>query len=470
MSVTSASFAVFLLAGLALYWLTPAKLKPWMLLLQSAAFYAVYNAKLLVFMALFAAAVWFVTLKIASSEKRRGLLTALSVAAIAALYFALRYSNALNSLLRYITSPLGVDIRIVFPLGFSYCMFRCISYIFDVRDGKLEAERRLDRFLLYFLYFPDISLGPITRAVDFLPQIAVEKRLSREDAVYGFAMILWGLVKKLVFADRLAALIAPYYASPESFAGSGEWLIVLLSYLIQLYLDFSGYTDISVGVSRLYGYRIKHNFRAPLIADSMSEYWRRWHMSLSLWLSDYVFTPLQFNFRQLGIWASALAAIITLVVSGLWHAVSAGFLIWGFLMGLLVAFDALTARKRKKLKKGKTKLPYYIIAILLTNLVNILILAFTRASSAADAAYILMRVFSFGADTSSVMTLLPWLMACIGATAVSHVFDLKRDEALERAAALPAVVRYICYIALIYVIILGGVYGSAAGGFIYANF
>lgn len=469
MTLTSASFVLFLLVGLAVYWLCPAKLKPWALLAESAAFYAVYSAWQLLFMAVFAAAVWFFTLKLGASARRQGLMTGLAVAAIAALYFILRYSNTVNTLIRCITSPLGVDFRIVFPLGFSYCMFRCISYIFDVRNGKMEPERRLDRFLLYFLYFPDISLGPITRAIDFLPQITADKRLNREDAVYGLSMILWGLVKKLVFADRLAALIAPYYASPASYTGSGEWLLVLFAYLIQLYLDFSGYTDISVGVSRLYGYRIKHNFRAPLIADSMSEYWRRWHMSLSLWLSDYVFTPLQLLMRRLGIWASALAAVITLVISGLWHSVSAGFIIWGFLMGLLVAFDALTARKRKKLKRGKNRALYYAVAILLTNLVNILILAFTRASTAGDAAYILLRVFSF-APSGSVAGLLPVLAACVAATAVSHVFDLKRDEALLRAASLPAAARYAVYLVVIYVLILGGVHGSAVGGFIYANF
>lgn len=473
MEFTSITFIVFLAIVLVVYLLVPHRARAVFLLIASLVFYGFYALWAPVFIALFSLGFYLAARKIHRAENKRLPFLLTVVGCMLVLYFFLRYSDIWNTFVSALSAPGGISIRIVFPLGFSYYMFKCISYLLDVYHGKIEPERSFLRFLLYTAYFPEISLGPITRASDFLPQLDREKPFSQQDIGTGFFMILWGFFKKLIFADKLAILIAPYYGAVTTLGSGLGWLAVCFAYFIQLYLDFSAYTDISVGISRMLGFDIKHNFNAPLIAQTMSGYWRRWHISLYTWFSDYVFTPLQFSWRRLNIFASVLAALATLSISGVWHGVTPGFLIWGVLMGVCVALDALVAKKRKKLKK---KLPAWLFVgfgIIGTLLINTLVLSFTRARSAGDAFFILGRIFSFSSWSSSGMNAVFWtaLLLGVAVTVVSHLLEWKRPQLTTGLYKIPIAVRWGAYLIMLFAVILFAAGGTdIVGGFIYAKF
>lgn len=473
MEFTSITFLVFLAVVLLVYLLIPHRARAVFLLITSLVFYGFYALWAPAFIALFSLGFYLSARKIHRTEHKRLLLLLTVIGCTVVLYFFLRYSDIWNTFISALSAPGGIQLRIVFPLGFSYYMFKCISYLLDVYHEKIVPERNYLHFLLYTAYFPEISLGPITRASDFLPQIEKEKPFSERDLSTGFFMILWGFFKKLIFADGLAILISPYYGAVSTLGSGLGWLAVCFAYFIQLYLDFSAYTDISVGISRMMGFDIKHNFNAPLIAQNMSEYWRRWHITLYTWFSDYVFLPLQFSWRRLNIFASALAALVTLSISGVWHGVTPGFLIWGILMGICVAFDALVAKKRKKLKKKMPAWLFVGLGITITLLINTLVLSFTRAKSAGDAFYILGRIFNFSSWSASGLDTALWtaLLLGIAATVVSHLLEWKRASLTVGLYKLPIIIRWGAYLVMLFAIILFAAGGTdIVGGFIYAQF
>lgn len=473
MAFTSGSFILFLCIVIATYVLLPQRTKHVFLLIASLVFYGLYALWAPVFIALFALMYFMAAKRLRDAQGARPTIVWISILSTIALYGLLRYTNLPGTIIAALSNPAGISISIVFPLGFSYYMFKCISYLVDVYNERIKPEPRFDRFLLYVAYFPEISLGPITRAADFLPQVTGEKPFSDEAMRGGFFMILWGFFKKLIFADRLATLIAPFYASVSTLNSGLGWLVVCLSYFIQLYLDFSAYTDISVGISKMLGYEVRHNFNAPLVSQTISEYWRRWHMSLSFWLLDYVFSPLQFRWRRLGIYASVLAALVTLFVSGVWHGATLGFIIWGIVMGVCVAVDALFAKKRKKIKNKLPPWLFVFVGIAGTMTINTLILAFTRAGSAGDALLILLRIFDFsGWETGSVgAALYMALLLGIGVTVVSHLLEWKRAAFLACLSKAHTAPRWGVYLILLFAVILFAAGGTnIVGGFIYAQF
>ena len=473
MAFTSFTFLLFLAVTVSFYLLLPHRFRAALLLLASLVFYGFYAWWAPLFILSFTAVIFFAALGIKRSNKKGFLLLITVAGLLLALYFVLRYSDLIKTLIASLTAGAGDRIRLVFPLGFSYYLFKSLGYLIDVYRETLEPERHFGHLLLYTAYFPEISLGPITAASDFLPQIDRVKPFSSRDLSAGFFMVVWGFFKKLVFADRLALVIAPYYGRVSSLDSGLAWFLVSFAYFIQLYLDFSGYTDISVGVSKMLGYEIKHNFNAPLVAQTMSEYWRRWHMSLYEWFSAYIFKPLQFSWRRLGRYASALAAFVTLTISGIWHDAAPGFLIWGILMGLCVAFDALFAKRRKKLKK---KLPGWLFVgsgILATLLINTLVLAFTRAASARDAFFILGRIFDFKSWPQGLPAggLVPALLLGLAATAASHILEWKRPALADGLEKMPLVLRWgILQLMLMALILFAAQGADMVGGFIYARF
>ncbi|MDD4599643.1 MAG: hypothetical protein PHQ46_01080 [Negativicutes bacterium] len=386
----------------------------------------------------------------------------------------LKYTRLPDQFLNALVSPVGISASIVFPLGFSYYMFKSLSYLIDVYFERIEPEKRYDYLLLHLCLFSEIVAGPITRAIEFLPQIRQEKQFSPDNFRNGFLLILWGYFKKLVIADRLALAITPIFTD-MSVSNGLSWLIVAFAYLIQLYLDFSAYTDISVGICEILGYKVKHNFKAPFFQQTISEYWRAWHMSLSSWLSDYVFAPLQFAWRAYGIYASVFAAIITLVLSGLWHKVSVAAFLWGLFMGSVVAAEALFAKKRKKLKKELPPVVFTVLGISLTMLINTILIIFIRAGSAHDAWVIICKYVFYPTTWSLAFGLggkfLLLLAVGMAITLFSHGIELDREKYFQKYAYLPFIVRCgVCY-AAIFVIMLLQVQGSdIVKGFLYAQF
>jgi len=224
--------------------------------------------------------------------------------------------------------------RIFLPVGISFFTFQAISYMVDVYQKKLGPVKHFSDYGFYIAFFPQLVAGPIVRAAEFIPQMYRPYRLSREEAGYGIYMILKGLLKKIIFADYVAVnLVDRVFDNPLAYSGFENYL-ALLGYSLQVYADFSGYTDIAIGTAQLMGFKIPTNFNSPYKALNVGEFWKRWHISLSNWLKDYLYIPLGGNRK--GRLRTDINLMITMLLGGLWHGADAKFVLWGGLNGIAI--------------------------------------------------------------------------------------------------------------------------------------
>ena len=247
--------------------------------------------------------------------------------------------------------------NIIMPLGISFFTFRLLSYLIDIRRGKCEPTDDIVAFATYIAFFPCILSGPIDRPV-FIKQLKAKRTFDYDTAIDGCRQILWGLFKKVVVADNCATYVDQVWSSFGSQTGSTLALAAIF-YLFQIYADFSGYSDMAIGIGKLLGFRIADNFRAPLFALNIADYWRRWHISLTQWLTDYVFMPLNVRFRDRGNFGIILAIVITMVLIGIWHGANWTFAMFGLYHGLLFVPLILSGAfmKKAKLRTNKFGLP-----------------------------------------------------------------------------------------------------------------
>lgn len=476
MEIASFSFLIYLIIVVFIYNLLPQKAKLNFLLLAGLFFYFCWHKWAPIFIILYALFCYHtaLTIKKHPGGKKFELLYFVGVSILIFTFF--RYTNLLNISINSLLDLFETGMSFVFPLGFSYYMFKCISYTIDVYQDKIEPETRFRNFLTYVCWFPELSMGPITRAIDFLPQINKEKKFEPTLLYEGFILILWGFAKKLLLAERMASLIKNSSYVDGSINNGLTWFIVSFAFLIELYLDFSAYTDISVGISHMLGYEVKHNFNAPFFATSISDYWRRWHISLSSWLADYVFTPLQFIWRKYGIYASVFSAIITFLLIGMWHGIELHYIIYGLFMGVLVAFDAVFSKQRKSLKK---KLPAVIFAplgIILTLCANILLIIFFHMPKAEDAFKVIFNYIldfkTWSIHTGLGIYFYTLLIVSIIITVFSHLIESNRQGFFTSWFKIPLVIRWVVYYCIIFATLIYGIYGPVynASDFIYMSF
>ncbi|MBQ6478106.1 MAG: MBOAT family protein [Erysipelotrichaceae bacterium] len=227
-------------------------------------------------------------------------------------------------------------LNIILPLGISFYSFEAVSYICDIHKNRIDAEKNFILFASYLCFFPNIISGPIVRANDLLHQFKEDRKISMKNIETGIQIMAIGYFKKMVIADRIAVFVNDVYAAPKAFS----WLSVLLavlSYSIQIYMDFSGYSDIAIGISKCLGFDLKKNFDLPYLSGSVTEFWRRWHISLSSWFRDYVYIPLGGNRK--GRLKQYLNLLIVMGLSGIWHGADWTFLLWGLVNGLLMCLE-----------------------------------------------------------------------------------------------------------------------------------
>jgi alginate O-acetyltransferase complex protein AlgI len=275
-------------------------------------------------------------------------------------------------------------------VGVSYYVFQGISYLVDVYLEVIDPEHDAGRFALGMAFFPKVLQGPIERSENLLPQLRELKVPVGANLVAGVHLFLWGMFKKTVVADGLAGLVDPVYADVHAQSGVALLLATYL-YAFQIYLDFSGYTDMALGVARCFNIRLCQNFNAPYLATSIPEFWRRWHISFSSWILDYIFKPLQIRWRDWRRWGTPLALIVTFLASGLWHGAALGFLAWGAIHGLYMALGSLMPRNRGAALNQPTPLRRMGRVILTFQLVCFA-WVFFRAHTFSDAGWILRQV------------------------------------------------------------------------------
>lgn len=281
---------------------------------------------------------------VTSDDRTRRIQLAIGVAANLGVLGWFKYYGFFVSSARNALSGIGIEpplplLEIVLPVGISFFTFQAMSYVIDVYRRRIDAAPWLDVFV-YLAFFPQLVAGPIVRGSEFLPQLREARDPRTIPAIRAFGLILAGLFKKVVIANALAtSIVDDVFANPTAH-GAGETLVAIYAYAVQIYADFSGYTDIAIGVALLLGFSFPQNFEAPYAALSIRDFWRRWHMTLSRWLRDYLYIPL--GGSSGGVVATMGALITTMVLGGLWHGAAWTFVIWGFLHGLVLAAERLT--------------------------------------------------------------------------------------------------------------------------------
>ena len=269
------------------------------------------------------------------------------------IYF--KYTNFFIQIINDIRGSQIAPLDIFLPLGISFIIFKALSYVIEIYLENIEPVNSIRDFILFIFYFPTLQLGPIERASNFLPQIEEDSSISKEMIGTAVFLIMSGLIKKVVIADYIGInFVDRVFESPLRFTGV-ENLIAAYAYALQLYTDFSGYTDMALGISLFLGYRLTDNFNAPFKALSIADFWRRWHITLSSWCLDYIFKPLQMKFRGMNIFGNALALFITFLVIGIWHGPSWNYIAFGAIHGVYIASSVFTKKLRTKFYK-KTNL------------------------------------------------------------------------------------------------------------------
>jgi D-alanyl-lipoteichoic acid acyltransferase DltB (MBOAT superfamily) len=328
-----------------------------------------------------------------------------------------------------------VHLRLVLPFGISFFTFETMSYTIDVYRREIEpCDRYLD-YILFVCFFPHLVAGPIVRPQQMLPQLRAEPRFCAREQAEGLWLIATGLTKKIVIGDTLRLdHVDRVFDNPERFSGP-EVLLAVYAYAVQIYADFSGYTDVAIGSALLFGYRLPKNFDAPYTASNLQDFWRRWHISLSSWLRDYLYVPLGGN-RGTNV-ATYRNLLLTMVLGGLWHGASWNFVIWGALHGVALAVTRAWQRAR-----GEGRPPGFAgraLSTLLTFHYVCFAWIFFKAKTFAGARLVLERIATGGGGTTN---LAPKVVALVALGIVLHFLPRRFDEAVRaRFAASPSVVQ-----------------------------
>ncbi len=420
MLFNSLTFVIFLLLFLVI-WNCVARytrLRLWLLLVASSIFYGWWDWRFL-FLIYFTGTVDFF-LAIAldrstaiSNEKLQDLCRKLCVAAsvfcgigvLCIFKYSAFFAESISSFLALFGVTVDLRSRIpefclILPVGISFYTFQSLSYTIDVYRRRLAPTRNPVQYMAYLMLFPQLVAGPIVRAVDLLPKLLLPPAVSPAVQYNALKLIALGYFKKCVLADNASVVVDMVFGSSRMYTGSVTWLLVMVLFSLQIYCDFSGYSDIARGVIKFMGYRFNLNFNHPYAAKGLQDFWSRWHISLSSWFRDYVYIPLGGNRK--GSFRTCFNLFFTFLVSGLWHGAALNFVIWGAYHGVLQIVEKVT---------GITKwIPqvqswYARLGIVVLTWIEVLIgWVFFRASSWKEAVFVLERLFSFSAEKNVFKT------------------------------------------------------------------
>ena len=404
MLFNSFNFIIYFLIVVTLYYILPYKAGIYMLLAASYIFYMWWNPAL-IFIIVF---VTFINFALAAAiykkhdkvyKKRYLILAVLLNFGILFFFKYLTFAcGSVNSVAQYLGSSWRVAVPdIVLPMGISFYTFQAAAYTIDVYRERLKPSKSYVKFSLFITFFPQLVAGPIERSKNLLGQFNHKNRFKMENVLSGLEIMLIGYFKKVVIADRLSVAVNTVFNNCTAYGGL-YYIVAVIMFTIQIYCDFSGYSDIARGAARVLGFKLMINFNTPFAAKSIREYWRRWHISLSSWFMDYVYIPLGGNRK--GRLIKYRNLMITFLVSGLWHGANWTFVIWGALHGAMLVIEDILRTEIKKFKRMyniHTGIIFDITSGILATLITFGLVAFAfilfRANTISDAGYILSHIF-----------------------------------------------------------------------------
>jgi D-alanyl-lipoteichoic acid acyltransferase DltB (MBOAT superfamily) len=470
MIFNSITFAVFLPVVFAIYWsLVNRKLvyQNILLLVASYVFYGFWDARFLVLIFVSSLSDYLIGLQLAKAEKeeKRKRWLGLSLLINLGVLFSFKYFNFFLDSFSILVETFGFQankstLQIILPVGISFYTFQTLSYTIDIYKNKIKPTRNFIDFFAFVSFFPQLVAGPIERASHLLPQFQEKRYFTYENANAGLRLILWGLFKKVVIADRLAYSVSLVYDSPQDFSGFAV-ILATVFFAIQIYCDFSGYSDIAIGTARLFGFDLMTNFKTPYLSTSIRDFWQRWHTSLSTWFRDYVYIPLGGNRVSTGRWW--LNVMTTFTVSGLWHGANWTFVIWGGIHGLFYAIEK---------QFEVIKLPKFLSGILVFTIVCIAWIFF-RADTLNDAILLIQNAINFtqAFDFQALFINKNYGIYTIIAIGILIIFDIlnQQNEINDWLIQQPKIIRWAIYYFLLFAIVFFGEFTNAPE-FIYFRF
>jgi alginate O-acetyltransferase complex protein AlgI len=482
MIFSTIEYALFFSVIIAGFYIIPAAFRWVWLLLASVFFYGYSRPAYILVPGIITLISYYSGLIIekAPDEKKSANVFKLAIFLIIGLLVFFKYTNffttTLTDLLNFFagkkTPGTAVQNRwlldIAAPLGISYITFQAIGYLIEIKRGNHPAEKNIGHLFTFLLFFTKVVAGPVERAHHFLPQLKQKISFSYHNFTTGLQWVVLGLFKKLVIADRLSIYINAVYSNSDKHSGITLFTASIL-YIFQMYTDFSGYTDMARGFAKMLGIDIMENFNRPFFAKSVTEFWRKWHISLSTWFADYFYNPIAIAKRDWGKWAVVYASFTTFVLLGFWHGANWTFIIFGILQGIILTAEFLTKKQRKKWQK---QMPQWLNnwgGILFTIGYFGFSLIFFRSDSVTQAFSIIKKILSFSGpfyfDTAST-----FLLILLGVFYIT-LYEVKKEffnEHFSLSKNKYWIVRNGYYCLLIVIILMTGVFDG--GEFIYFQF
>ena len=479
MLFNSVEFIVFFTCVFFLYYSISHSWRWLLLLIASYVFYMSWNAAYLLLIVGSTLIDYFTGWKMGQEPvkaKRRKYLY-LSLASNLGILFFFKYFNFFSESVHALASAFSMDyavplFQVLLPVGISFYTFQTLSYSIDIFHGKISPEKHLGRFALFVAFFPQLVAGPIERSGNLLPQLRQKQLFDYPRIISGMRLAAWGLFKKVVIADRLAIFVDQVYNAPGEYAGFAV-LVATIFFAFQIYCDFSGYSDIAIGVARMLGIDLMKNFDRPYFSQSLGEFWRRWHISLSTWFRDYVYIPLGGN--RVVKWRWYYNLFLTFLVSGLWHGANWTFVIWGAIHGLILIAEQMN---RERIKQGGWQADFPLLTRRLLNIgftfaIVCLAWVFFRANTVSDAWVLLVNMAHLSWDQWSLNMIndnsydfvLSFFFIAI--LVGLHVFQENRHMG-PWVASRPVYVRWAIYLVLVSLILNFGEFNQQE--FIYFQF
>lgn len=479
MLFNSLEFLAFFPVVTTLFFLFPSRLK-WLLLLIASCYFYMAWVPVYILVLFFIIIVDFVAAK--QIEKsigiRRKAFLLSSLAANLGVLAIFKYYNFFNENIALLCQHLKItylvpSLQLILPIGLSFHTFQALSYTIEVYRGNQKAERHLGIYALYVMFYPQLVAGPIERPQNLIHQFRENHKFDYDDFTNGLKLMIWGLFKKVVIADRLAVVVNHVYSNPTNYDG---WPLLLATFFFsfQIYCDFSGYSDIAIGAAQCIGFKLMKNFNRPYLSKTIGEFWTRWHISLSTWFKDYLYIPLGGN--RVPQWRWGMNVLTVFLLSGLWHGANWTFVIWGALHGAyLVIWSSIRPiiiRAEKLIGLDEFPAIHNAMAVLATFSLVTIAWIFFRANSVSNANYILTHLFS-GRDATKILDLGLSkfdLIVGFGAIAVMETVHLvqQRTSIRQLLASYPTPLRWTAYYTAIGAIALFGKFNSQP--FIYFQF
>jgi alginate O-acetyltransferase complex protein AlgI len=400
MLFNSLDFFLFFTIVVIIYFSLPNKYRWILLLIASFCFYASINVEYTVVLIISILSIYIASLQIDGTDnlKIKKIYLTSCILVNLGMLILFKYFNFFSQNLSYVGDQLNLSFEIahlefLLPIGISFYVFMAISYIIDVYQNKTRAEKNLGIVALYLSFFPHLVAGPIMRAHELIPQFYKTYEFEALRVSDGLKLILWGLFKKVVIADRLALYVDLVYANPMNFDGF-SFIVATFFFAIQIYCDFSGYCDIAIGCAQILGYNLSDNFNRPYSSKSILDFWRRWHISLYTWLRDYIYIPLGGSRVPKPRYFINILAVF--LISGIWHGANWTYVAWGLILGIFAIITIITTPMRSLFVRRicKFKTLYEIICISITFCMVCFAWIFFRSNSLKEAFYIISQILS----------------------------------------------------------------------------